>query len=137
MSECKDHGRVGMKSGYATAWLLGESTTLHRVVFYAAHGYLPEVVRHNCDNPRCIEITHLEPGTQVDNMRDMRERGRAGDCRNFGEANGRAVLTDEQVQTIRDLYIKGSRQYGLPALARQFGVGTSQIWRIVQNEQRA
>lgn len=69
-------------------------------------------------------------------MRDCAERGRLGDCRNFGESNGRAVLTDSDVAEIRRTYVKGSKKFGLPALARKFGVGTSQIHRIVKCIQR-
>lgn len=34
------------------------------------------VVRHKCDNNPCIEPTHLELGTQGDNIRDAFARGR-------------------------------------------------------------
>lgn len=134
--ECIDHGRKGFGLGYATAWVEREgtrhTTTLHRKLYFEAAGDWPDVVRHKCDNPRCIKLEHLEGGTAVDNMRDMHDRGRAGDCRNFGASNGRTVLTPEQVQEIRDTYKKGCREYGCPALSRKFGVGTSQIWRIVK-----
>lgn len=139
---CKDHGRKGMPYGYTTGRITlpdgtVHKTTLHRAVFYEAHGYLPEVVRHTCDNGRCIEITHLVPGTQKDNVRDMYERGRAVQYDRRGERNSRAVLTDEQCAAIRSRYRKNCRINGLPALAREFGVGTSQVWRIVKGVQRA
>lgn len=141
MSDCIDHGRKGYGMGYATAFVkiggVGRYTTLHRKVHYEATGEWPEVVRHTCDNPRCINPAHLVGGTQYDNVRDMHDRNRVGDCRNFGTANGRTVLTDAQVAHIRASYIKGSREYGLPALARKYGVGTSQIHRIVKGQQRA
>jgi hypothetical protein len=135
-SLCIDHKRKGMGRGYATSWIVVDgvrkSTTLHRALFYKAFGLLPEVVRHKCDNPRCINLLHMEPGTYADNMQDMRERGRAGDCRNFGESNGRTVLTPEAVAYIRANYVKSSREVGLPALARKFNVGTTQIHRVVK-----
>ena len=137
MSDCIDHGCKGMGLGYATAWIklpCGKkySSTKHRRVHYEATGELPEVVRHKCDNPRCINPEHLESGTYVDNMRDCTERGRQVVSRNFGAANGRTVLSPEDVRTIRELYRKGSKEYGLPALSRRFGVGTSQIHRVVK-----
>jgi hypothetical protein len=136
LAECIDHGKQGFGGGYATAWLHGSSTTLHRKVYYEATGELPDVVRHTCDNRRCIQPAHLIGGTQVDNMDDMQERGRAGDCRNFSTSNGRAVLSDADVALVRGLYVKGSREFGLPALARRFRVGTSQLWRIISGSQR-
>lgn len=137
---CLDHGRKGFGLGYATAWVVIDGhkmcTTLHRKVHYEATGEWPEVVRHICDNARCIEPTHLRSGTQIDNVADMDERGRRTDQRNFGEDNGRAVLTDSECKYIRDHYIKGSRTNGTPALAAMFNTGTSQIWRIVNDKQR-
>lgn len=48
----------------------------HRVAFWLEHGYLPECVRHTCDNPPCCNPAHLEPGTIRDNRMDMVVRGR-------------------------------------------------------------
>lgn len=36
-----------------------------------------QVVRHKCDNRRCVNPSHLEVGTQQDNVDDMWERNRA------------------------------------------------------------
>ena len=138
-SSCIDHGRVGMRQGYATAWLpiLKRTTTLHRKLYFDAHGVLPEVVRHTCDNPRCINITHLLAGTRSDNMQDMFERNRQGDCRNFGTSNGRTVLDAVAVLDIRNNYVKGSRERGLKHYSTKYGVGTSQIHRVLKGVHHA
>lgn len=66
--------------GYARTHrtIAGKRTALlmHRAVFYDKYGYLPEVVMHSCDNPRCMNIDHLLAGTQLDNIRDMVSKGR-------------------------------------------------------------
>lgn len=51
----------------------------HRVGYFLFWGEdLGErVARHRCDNPLCIRGTHIDPGTQVENVRDAIERGRA------------------------------------------------------------
>ena len=142
MTECIDHGCKGYGLGYATAWLklpcgTKKPTTRHRKVYYEATGELPEVVRHKCDNPRCINPDHLEGGTQKDNMQDCVQRGRLGDTRNFGACNGRTKLTPEDVRIIRSTYIKGSKTHGVPALARKFNIGTSQVHRVIKGVHHA
>lgn len=56
-----------------------------------------QVIRHSCDNARCVKLQHLEVGTQLQNIRECHERGRAA----IGERQGQAKLTDEKVRQIR------------------------------------
>lgn len=50
----------------------------HRIAYALAHGAPGRrVVRHECDNPSCVNPAHLLAGTQRDNVRDMIARGRA------------------------------------------------------------
>lgn len=142
MTGCIDHGCKGYGMGYATAWIklpdgTKKPTTKHRKVYYESTGELPEVVRHTCDNPRCINPAHLIGGTQQDNMQDCIKRNRLGDARNFGAANGRTVLNPADVKYIRDMYVKGSKVYGSPALARKFNISITQIFRVLSGEHHA
>lgn len=47
-----------------------------------------KVVRHKCDNPRCINPEHLELGTHKDNTHDMLKRGRHTNSIPLGESKG-------------------------------------------------
>jgi hypothetical protein len=106
------------------------------VAFELVHGLIPAglVVMHTCDNPECCNPAHLQAGTQQKNIADMHAKGRAGDCRNFGEKHGMAKLSDTDVRCIRLLRSCGAIQQHL---ADAFGVRQNQISRIVRSENRA
>lgn len=66
-------------SRYHTSRFNGISFRAHRLVWMLTNEkYIASdiVVRHKCDNSRCVNPHHLETGTQQDNIRDMHERGR-------------------------------------------------------------
>lgn len=61
---------------YPTISIRNRMVQSSRVIFYLTHGYEPMVVRHTCDNPLCVEPSHLIAGTYLDNTNDIRVRGR-------------------------------------------------------------
>lgn len=94
------------------------------VAFELEHGRLPMgLLRHTCDNPPCVNPAHLVEGDQIDNMGDAAQRDRTA----FGERNGQAKLTIEQVRAIRERYAPGMGR----RLALEFGVSQSAIHLIV------
>jgi hypothetical protein len=50
------------------------------VAFEALIGPIPDglLVRHDCDNPLCVNPEHLRTGTDRDNAQDRDSRGRNG-----------------------------------------------------------
>lgn len=84
-------------------------------------------VLHHCDNPLCVNPAHLFLGGTLENMQDKTRKGRQ--CK--GESHGIAKLTEEKVRAIRLLCSRGiSRR----SLARQFGVSSTTINRIISGE---
>ncbi len=79
----------------------GKTLLTHRVMWEIVFGPVPKglCVLHKCDNPCCCCPTHLFLGTQKDNMADKVCKGRQSKLR--GEENGRAKLTEDQVNAIR------------------------------------
>ena len=99
MKDCIEHTVYRDKHGYGRIHRKGQDPMLHRQVWVDAHGPIPMgmVIRHKCDNPACVNIEHLEIGTQQDNVRDRDERGRTA----TGLRNGRAKVTPEMIEIIR------------------------------------
>lgn len=135
---CIDHGkRSTAPGGYAGCYKYGKQRRLHRVVWAEHNGVHPDsipshmVVMHTCDNPRCVEPTHLKLSTQQDNMDDKVAKGRHR-C-GVGENNGNAVLTMQVAREIRAAYIPRDKGCGQRALARKYNVGQMTIHDIIHN----
>jgi len=75
--------------GYGRFWYKGDSLRTHRFIYTKLIGPIPDGmgVLHTCDNPCCVNITHLFLGTPLDNTRDMDRKGRRrprGSGKRFG-----------------------------------------------------
>lgn len=86
-------------SGYGTLRLCGRGgpqISAHRIAKTLSIGEeIPDglVVMHTCDNPPCCNPSHLELGTQQDNMDDMVNKGRS--VTTFGHAKADWDIVDE------------------------------------------
>lgn len=66
------------KDGYGVMRIAGRLAYAHRLAYAMAYGSPGRrIVRHRCDNPRCVNPMHLKAGTQRDNVHDMIAKGRA------------------------------------------------------------
>ena len=130
-SGCKDG------SGYGMISVAGKMLKAHRLMWELVNGPIPRgmLVCHTCDTPACCNPAHLFLGTHRDNMQDKvckgRPNGGGGWEKIHGAGNGRAKLTQEQVDQIRALREQGMSERDI---AGQFGIGKSQAHRIVARE---
>lgn len=62
--------------GYGVTKVRYKHWRAHRLSYFLSTGDLPDVVRHKCDNPPCVNPDHLLGGSQKENIHDMIERGR-------------------------------------------------------------
>ena len=85
---------------------------------------------HSCDNPPCVEPSHLYEGTPVQNGRDKVVRDRQP----WGENAPGAKLTEEQARDVARQVATGVSQ---TEVARRFGVNQSTVSRIVRGERWA
>ena len=127
--------------GYGVFCALGERLA-HRVSYVLANGPILGglVVRHACDNRKCVRPDHLSVGSKADNVRDMDARNRraTGDRHPSrihperfprGEAHWKAKLTDHDVREIRSLFAAGGRSK--VSIAIQYGVSSGTVSQII------
>jgi hypothetical protein len=98
----------------------------HRVAWELETGeVLPPSVAlcHECDTPACVRPSHMFKGTQTDNMKDMRRKGRGHtftpDNVERGGDRYNAVLNDDLVRELRAIRAAGGN---VTAAARRMGV---------------
>lgn len=106
-------------------YLDGRLQYVARVSWQFEIGSIPDgmIVCHKCDNPKCVNPSHLFLGTYSDNMRDMVDKDRQS-----------KKLTVEEVKEIREKYNKNICNQAV--LAEKFNVDQSTISRICSKELR-
>lgn len=78
---CLEWTRCFNTDGYPRATInYDNNVKVHRMIWERVNEASAAglVVRHTCDNPKCINPAHLLIGTVADNVADMDQRGRRG-----------------------------------------------------------
>jgi len=110
----------------------GKEERVHRVSFILEYGNIPDglVVRHRCDNTLCVNPSHLLLGTQLENIQDMVDRGRAS--RRKGSQNPAAKISESIAAEIRALFT-GARG-DIRRLSERFKISETTVSRVVNNK---
>ena len=98
-SSCWNWLKAKSSTGYGTFWNseLRKNEKAHRVMWRYIQGYLSSdiCVLHKCDNPLCVNPSHLFLGTYQDNSDDKMKKSRMKP--NLGSKHGCSKLTESQV----------------------------------------
>jgi len=100
-----------------------------RVLYFITYKVDPRslLVMHTCDNPMCMTPKHLRLGDHQDNANDKVDKGR----QYMGERHDRAILTEDNVISIRLLVSEGVSQ---AECARIYGVHPNTINEIIRGK---
>lgn len=108
--------------GYPMIWHEDKAVRAHRVAFELFNGPVSgdEVICHRCDNPKCVNPTHLFKGTRLDNNLDCSAKGR----RPRGTSHWNSKLTESDIKAILE------SKERTRVLATRYSVDYSHIYRL-------
>jgi hypothetical protein len=141
--ECLEWIGSRNSSGYGMFYYGGQTRKAHRVAYEMAHGSIADGMQicHRCDNPWCVEPSHLFMGSASDNMRDALSKGRlvtpiTSAQRHFhaghaprGERASGARLTRAQAQ---EIVLAAAGGELTKTLASRYGVARSTIQGVLR-----
>jgi len=116
---------AGKHLGYGRMNVKGTIMGSHRYSYQLHNGPIPAglVVRHKCDNPSCVNPSHLELGTKADNNRDRHSRNRSASDK----------LTVQQAHDIKYVlrHCEAMRKYPFVSQTTITRIRTNKIWKHI------
>jgi len=117
--DCWEWTASRMGHGYGQLNVNGRPRLAHRLSYEIHIGPIPsgKCVCHICDNPSCVNPSHLFSGTQSENIADMISKGRGGQSK----------ITAGDARVFRDLADAGLSVTGI---SKFFNVGRNTVQHI-------
>lgn len=120
---------IGAKSssGYGCFRTHFKDWRAHRFAYTLCRNKIPKglLVLHSCDNPGCVNPSHLFLGTPADNTRDMIKKRR----HTYGTKVHTAKLNEKEVKEIRRKYATG--RYTQKQLSNRYGINQTNIQAVI------
>ena len=120
---CLEWTKCFNTDGYPrTVWNGSSNGKVHRIVWelFNNKSATSLVVRHLCNNPKCINPKHLSIGTPADNMKDRDSAGR----------HGASKITPKDVNTICLLY--STKKYTQKEIGTLFGINSRTVSSVIK-----
>jgi len=127
----KGYGHIMRETGRSPAKAYRVSYEMHK-------GPIPKglIVRHECDNPKCVNPGHLILGTHKDNSEDMVKRGRQNK-KSLLNLNHEKKLDQQQIEEIKLIKFRALNGRGpgelMSDVAKTYNVCSHTIRKIKQN----
>jgi len=120
--------------GYNQISLKGKVYKQHRLVaqLFIDNPEKKKEVNHKDGNKMNNDISNLEWCTRLENMQHAYKAGLI--VNKHGEGSSRSILTQAQVNYIRDNYKPRHPEFGQCGLGRRFNVTNSCVWRVIHGD---
>ena len=117
---CLEWTRCFNTDGYPRAAIDGHfNGKVHRIIYELIHpeeNILGKHIRHTCDNPKCINPSHLLSGTPTENVND----------RDIRDRHGWTKIRHKDIPIIKELY--STKTYTANELAHMYNVTNRTIY---------
>jgi len=128
LSDCWYFRGSRNKHGYGAI----KNKKAHRVSYELFFGLIPhgKMVLHKCDVRNCVNPDHLFLGTQDDNMKDAKAKGRLRPNSMCGEDHPMAKLNLVKIKEMISLRSETNTSY--KEIGKQFNISTMSAYRAIK-----
>lgn len=133
-NSCWEWGGTLDSNGYGVFSIKHILIKAHRFSYLSWHGNIDKSLQicHSCDNPRCVNPTHLWQGTQAENNKDRHSKNRTKTGHIYGSENKMSKLKEDDVLWIIENY--NPKYWSTRKIAHKFSVSQTSIRNILSGK---